>query len=91
MQIFLFVYFLCDVGGSAMITAYVLLKVKRGGEETVDQVKKLKGVIDFSLIYGEYDAVVKIQKENLEELQNMLVKDLRAIDGIGSTTTLICT
>jgi DNA-binding Lrp family transcriptional regulator len=73
-----------------MVVAYVLLKVKRGGElSATDTIKTLKGVLDVSLLYGEYDAIIKVEKTNMEELQNFLVKKIRAIDGVDKTSTLI--
>jgi DNA-binding Lrp family transcriptional regulator len=73
-----------------MVVAYVLLKLSRGGEVTIEKaVKKMSGVIDVATLYGEYDAILKIQKKSMEDLQSFLVKELRRVDGISQTSTLI--
>ncbi len=73
-----------------MVIAYVLLKVSRGGEmSAADKIKTLPGVLDVASLYGEYDAVVKVEKKNMEELQSFLVKELRQIEGVAKPSTLI--
>jgi DNA-binding Lrp family transcriptional regulator len=78
------------IGGADMVVAFVLLKVGRGSEiSATDKIKKLPGVLDVAALYGEYDAVVKVEKKNMEELQSFLVKEIRQIDGVAKTSTLI--
>ncbi|MEM4248487.1 MAG: Lrp/AsnC ligand binding domain-containing protein [Candidatus Nanoarchaeia archaeon] len=73
-----------------MITAFVLLKVKRGGELNItDSIKKMSEVQDVSLLYGEYDAIIKVKTKTMESLQDFLVNKLRRIDGVDKTATLI--
>lgn len=52
-----------------MIDAYVLLRVKPGMDRSVFQtVKKLKQVKDLETLYGEYDLLMKIQVETMDDL-----------------------
>jgi len=52
-----------------MIDAYVLLRVKPGMNRSVFQtVKKLKQVKDLETLYGEYDLLMKIQVETIDDL-----------------------
>lgn len=75
-----------------MVVAYVFLTVKRGGENTVaDEMGKMDGVLDISLLYGEYDVIAKVEKPTMEELQRFLVKNVRKIDGVDKTSTMIAT
>jgi DNA-binding Lrp family transcriptional regulator len=77
-------------GVENVITAFVLLKVKRGGELGItDAIKKMTEVQDVSLLYGEYDAILKIKTKTMESLQDFLVNKLRKVDGIDKTATLI--
>ena len=73
-----------------MVTAYVLLIVKPGEESKVsEKLNKLKEVKDVSVVYGEYDIVAKVEKPNMEELQNFLIKNIRAMDEVERTSTMI--
>ncbi len=73
-----------------MVTAYVLLIVKPGEESTVaEKLKQMKEVKDISVVYGEYDIVAKVEKESMEELQNFLIKKIRAMDEVERTSTMI--
>ena len=65
--------------------------MKRGGETTIaDKLKNLDGVIEYSLLYGEYDVIMKVRKENMEELQKFLTQEVRKIKEIDNTSTMIC-
>lgn len=73
-----------------MVSAFVLLKLARGGELGItESLEKLKEIKDVALLYGEYDAIIKVKTKSMEELQNFLVKRLRTINGIDTTSTLI--
>ncbi len=73
-----------------MVTAYVLLMVKPGEESTVaDKLAKMPEVKDVSVVYGEYDVVAKIEKESMEALQDFLIKQVRAMDEVERTSTMI--
>jgi DNA-binding Lrp family transcriptional regulator len=73
-----------------MVIAFVLIKVKRGGEVSVpEKIREMDGVIDVAQLYGEYDVIAKVEKTNMEALQNFLVKELRKVDGVDKTSTLI--
>ena len=75
-----------------MVVAYVFLTVKRGGENTVaDVLGAMEGVRDVALLYGEYDVIAKIERPTMEELQKFLVKDVRKIEGVDKTSTMIAT
>jgi DNA-binding Lrp family transcriptional regulator len=73
-----------------LVVAYVLLIVKPGEESKVaDKLKSMKDVKDVSIVYGEYDIVAKVEKENMESLQNFLIKQIRALDEVERTSTMI--
>jgi len=73
-----------------MIEAYVLLRVKPGMDRPVFQtVKKLKQVKALETVYGEYDLLMKIQVETMDDLDAFIFDAVRAIQGVERTTTLI--
>jgi DNA-binding Lrp family transcriptional regulator len=52
-------------------------------------VKEFPEVKDAIIAYGEYDLILKIEKETLEGLDNFIFNKLRSTEGIAVTTTLI--
>jgi len=73
-----------------VVVAYVLLIVRPGEESNVaDKLKSMEDVKDVSVVYGEYDIVAKIEKEDMEALQNFLIKKVRAMEEIERTSTMI--
>lgn len=73
-----------------MVVAYVLLVVKPGEEAKVaSKLSAMKDIKDVSVVYGEYDIVAKVEKENMEALQNFLIKQIRSLDEIERTSTMI--
>jgi DNA-binding Lrp family transcriptional regulator len=73
-----------------MVLAYVLITIQSGSEKEV-----LKKISDFEetkqvdMVYGEYDAIVKVQVEEMPELEKFLSDKLRALPNIFLTTTMI--
>ena len=79
-------------GDKLTVLAYVFLTVRKGGEANVaEKIKNLKGVIDVSELYGEYDIIAKIQKKDMEDLQKFLTTELRSINGVEQSSTMIAT
>jgi DNA-binding Lrp family transcriptional regulator len=83
-------YLIIQRGGAEMVVAYVLLIVKPGEEANIsEKLKKMKGIVDVSVVYGEYDIIAKIERGSMEDLQNFLIKEIRAMDEIERTSTMI--
>lgn len=75
-------------GGSAVI-AYILVRINLGREyELLEQIRRLPGVDEVRIVYGEYDMVVKVKVNALFELDR-IVTQLRKLNGVLTTTTLI--
>lgn len=73
-----------------MIEAYVLLRVKPGQDRSVfRKVKKLKRVTEMDTVYGEYDLLIKVQVETMEDLDSFIFDTVRTIKGVERSTTLI--
>lgn len=74
-----------------MVTAYLLLKVKPGIEDTVAKdLAKLREVKDACSVYGEYDIVMKVSVPTMNKLQEF-VMNLRKDTKIERSSTLIST
>jgi len=72
------------------VLAYVLVTLHSGAEKGV--LKKIAGfdeATEVDLVYGEYDALVKVSVEELSQLDEFLTDKLRAIPDIYLTTTII--
>ncbi|MFP3198122.1 MAG: Lrp/AsnC ligand binding domain-containing protein [Sulfolobaceae archaeon] len=71
------------------VKAYVLIVTTVGKETDVaNEVKKIHGVKEANPVYGEYDVVIEINAENLDEL-NKVIAQIRKNSAILRTVTLI--
>ena len=72
------------------VSAYVLVTLNPGSEKDILQkVAHLKEVTRVSMTYGEYDALVQVNTENLDQLNEFLTDKLRVLPDIFQTATLI--
>jgi DNA-binding Lrp family transcriptional regulator len=72
--------------------AYILINYEIGTEteqETINKLKNVLGVVEVSKVNGVYDIVVKITSNALDSLKETITRDIRTIDTIKSTMTLI--
>jgi len=73
-----------------MPTAYVLINYETGaGQNILNKLKTVSGVIEASEVNGVYDIVIKIASDSLDKLKETITRDIRTIDTIRSTMTLI--
>ena len=75
-----------------MPTAFVMVNCDLGiksEQKAINQLKNVPGVIDASEVAGVYDIVVKITSDTLESLKEAITRDIRTIDVVRSTMTLI--
>jgi transcriptional regulator, AsnC family len=71
------------------VKAYVLIVTTVGNETDVaNEVKKINGVKEANPVYGEYDVVIEINAESLDEL-NKIIAQIRKNSAILRTVTLI--
>ena len=74
-----------------MATALILINTEVASEEEVlEQLKKLPEVKEAHLVYGIYDLIAKVEADTLEELKQDVTKNLRGLDKVRSTMTMIC-
>jgi len=73
-----------------MVLAYVLITMQSGSEkEVLKTVSGFREALEVDLVYGEYDAIVKVQVEDLSDLERFLSEKLRALPNVFLTTTMI--
>jgi DNA-binding Lrp family transcriptional regulator len=53
----------------------------------LDKVKHLRNVIEAHMVYGPYDIFLKAEARTVEELNQLIVDDIRSIEGIKTTMT----
>ena len=72
------------------VLAYVLVTLNPGSEKNILQkVSYFKEVTKVSMTYGEYDALVQVNTESLDQLNEFLTDKLRVLPDIFQTATLI--
>ncbi|MGQ9759692.1 MAG: Lrp/AsnC ligand binding domain-containing protein [Candidatus Methanomethylicaceae archaeon] len=70
-------------------SAYILGVSKIGKEkEVLENCLKIKDVIEGTVVFGEYDIILKVVTEDMKELSRR-VEELRNVEGLLRTTTLI--
>ena len=57
------------------------------GTEPIEKLKKLNGVQNSEILYGPYDAYVLIEAESSQDLQDIIIKKIRNVEGIQATLT----
>lgn len=73
-----------------MQKAYVLINCDAGTEKTlIEQLKHLNNVKEVHGTLGVYDIVAKIESEKPETLRQAIIGDIRKLDHVRSTLTLM--
>jgi DNA-binding Lrp family transcriptional regulator len=70
--------------------AWILISCEPGRERDVYlQLLDMPVVSEVSVVYGELDLVARIDFENEKEMSKMLIEDMRHVEGVRKTETLI--
>ena len=73
-----------------MIKAYVLVVTDPGETHTVAlALKSTPAVTEVHEVMGPYDIVAEIEVPQLTDVPAVIIRQIRAIDGIQSTTSLV--
>ncbi len=74
---------------SSMATGYVLINAKPGMEfEAFQIIKNLNNVVDATILFGDYDILVKIVADDMGSIARTVVDDIRQVEGVSDTKTL---
>ena len=78
-----------EEGLVVMAVGYVLLNVVPGVEHDVYlQLKDLDVVADITVLFGDYDLIVKLVADDLSSIAATVVESIRQIPGILDSKTL---
>ena len=73
-----------------MVKGYLLIKLVPGLEaNALSQIRATPGVKDVNLVFGQWDAIAVIEAKSLFELAKIIVSEVRGIQGVQDTTTLV--
>jgi DNA-binding Lrp family transcriptional regulator len=77
-------------GGDNVIKAYILVSLVPGLEsDTVSQISVLPGVRETDLVFGHWDVVVQVEAKSIPDLSQMVINQIRGLQGVQTTETLI--
>jgi DNA-binding Lrp family transcriptional regulator len=72
------------------IKAYVLVVTDPGATRRVfEALAKIPGVVELHEVMGPYDIIVELDVPNLVDVPPILSTQIRAVEGIQSTTSLV--
>ncbi len=73
-----------------VVSAYTLIRTRETKlRKLVSRLEKLKFVTEVTLVYGEYNIILKTETCSIEELNFFIYNELRKIHGLAKTTTMI--
>lgn len=65
-----------------MEVGYVLFNLESGTKKTfMERIKKIRAVKEAHLVIGNFDAVAKIESENIEDLEKVYLNEIESITG----------
>ena len=72
-----------------MAVGYVLVNVTPGMEiEAYHKIKSMKNVDDITVLFGDYDLIVKLVADDLVSIAKSVVETIRPVKGVLNTKTL---
>jgi len=72
-----------------VVIGFVLMHVSPLHEyEVFNKLSKLKEVIELHPLFGEYDLIAKIEAGDYESIGEIIIHEIKTIDGIIDTKTL---
>lgn len=72
-----------------MAVGYVLVNVAPGMEiEAYNTIKGMQNVDDITVLFGDYDLIIKLVADDLASIAKTVVETIRPVDGVLNTKTL---
>ena len=73
-----------------MPTAFVFINTEPAQMlQVIEKVKAVEGVEEAKMLYGVYDIAAKVQTVTMDKLKQIITRQLRTIDNVLSTQTLL--
>ena len=72
-----------------MAVGYVLVNVSPGQEyQAYQSIKDIDNVVDATLLFGDYDIIVKLEADSLGIIAKTVVDTIRQVSGVIGSKTL---
>lgn len=72
-----------------MAVGYVLVNVTPGMEiEAYNTIKEMQNVDDITVLFGDYDLIIKLIADDLASIAKTVVEVIRPVQGVLNTKTL---
>ncbi len=73
-----------------MMKGYILIKLLPGLEsDALSQIRATPGILEVNLVFGQWDVIAIAEAKSLFELTRIIVGEVRGIQGVQDTTTLL--
>ncbi|MFC1978131.1 Lrp/AsnC ligand binding domain-containing protein [Chloroflexota bacterium] len=73
-----------------MVKGFLLIKLVPGLESAaLSQIRATSGITDINLVFGQWDAIAVAEAKTIFELTRIVVGEVRGIQGVQDTTTLL--
>ena len=73
-----------------MVKGFILIKLVPGFESSaLSAIRTIPGVSEVNLVFGQWDAIVVAKAKSLFQLSKVIIGDIRSIQGVQDTTTLV--
>lgn len=73
-----------------MVKGYLLIKLVPGLEsDALTQIGATNGIREVNIVFGQWDAIAIAEAKSLFEMTKIIVSEVRGIQGVQETTTLL--
>lgn len=72
--------------------AFVLCKLNSGLEpKALAKIRAIQGIGDVHLTFGRWDVILAAEADTIDKLSNLIVREIRNVQGVEDTETLVTT
>jgi DNA-binding Lrp family transcriptional regulator len=73
-----------------MVKGYLLIKLIPGLEaNALSQIRSIRGIQEVNLVFGHWDAIAVAEAKTLFELAKIVTGEVRGVQGVQDTETLL--
>ena len=74
-----------------MVRAFFMINTAAGTEnELVRAIRDVEHVVEAHVVAGDFDIMTELEAETLHELREILTREIRPLDGVGTTRCYVC-
>ena len=75
-----------------MAIGFILISTVSAKEnEVYSALLKVSEITELHLLFGDYDLIAKVEAKDFDSLGKIVAEEIRSIDGVADTETLIAT